>query len=185
MTTSGITFHNGVRVDRLSAMTDRLRAQPGLAEVRFAARNRWIDGTATTSSIREWYGDGAKQEHVSEFSAPADHPTLGHGHGPTPEEYVLHALASSLTSGVVLVAAQREVELEHVEAVASGHMDARGSLGVDDTVRTGFGRIRVDLVVRGHAPANVLEALVETSRDRSPVYEMLSASTPIDLTVAS
>jgi hypothetical protein len=49
-----------------------MKEQPELAAFRFSARNRWTKGTASASSIHEWYGAGADQVHVEERSAVWD-----------------------------------------------------------------------------------------------------------------
>ena len=85
---------NGVPTEKLFGTIAKMKENGELAAFRFSARNEWVEGTASRSSIYEWYGAGADQVHVEEFDFVADHPTLGHGHGPTPQEYVLHALAA-------------------------------------------------------------------------------------------
>ena len=84
---AGPTERNGVPVAKLRGTIAKLTENPDLAAFRFTATNTWVEGTATRSTIHEWYGAGSEQLHVAEFSATADHPTLGHGHGPTPQEY--------------------------------------------------------------------------------------------------
>ena len=98
--TSTSTVVNKVPVDKLMATRERLGNEPELAAFRFTARNKWVEGTASTSSIREWFGAGTDHDHVEDFRFTADHPTLGNGHGPTPQEYVLHALAACVTAGI-------------------------------------------------------------------------------------
>jgi uncharacterized OsmC-like protein len=175
---------NGVPVDKLFATREKMRAQPELAAFRFTARNRWVEGTASASTMREWYGAGADHDHVEEFTATADHPTLGHGHGPTPQEYVLHALAACLTAGIATGAAARGITLESVESVVRGEIDVRGVLGVDHDVRKGFSDIRCELTVRGDADPAQLEALIDSSRKGSAVYDMLTNPTPVEVGAA-
>jgi uncharacterized OsmC-like protein len=183
--TETATVRNGVPVDKLFGTITKMRDQPELAAFRFTARNRWVDGTATTSTFHEWYGAGADQVHAEEFQAPADHPTLGHGTGPTPQEFVLHALAACVTAGIATTAAARKIDIESIESVVQGEIDVRGVLGLDDGVRNGFSRIRADFTVKGDAPAETLEALVEASKQRSAVYDIVVGSTPVDFSVSA
>ncbi len=106
-TTSISTVRNGVALQRLFGTIDAVRDQPELAQFRFTTVSSWIEGTATRSTFPDWYGIGATREHAEIWSAQSDHPTLGHGHGPTPHEYVLHALAACLTLGIETTAAAR------------------------------------------------------------------------------
>lgn len=176
---------NGVPVHKLFATIGRLRDDPSLASFRFRARNRWIDGTASTSTIHEWHGVGADHTHIREFEFSADHPTLGTGQGPTPQEYVLHALAACLTLGVATTAAARKIELHSVTATVTGEIDVRGVLGIDPDVRNGFGHISVEMEIQADADATAIGALIESSRSRSAVYDMLAGETPIRVTSAA
>ncbi len=174
---------NGVPVTKLFGTIGRLNEQPDLAAFRFSARNEWVNGTASRSTIHEWYGVGANHTHVEEFAFAADHPTLGHGTGPTPQEYVLHALAACLTLGVATTAAARKIELRRVAATVHGDIDVQGVLGIDPDVRNGFSSIEVSYDIDADATDDEIAALLETSRSRSAVYDMLTGATPVSVTV--
>jgi uncharacterized OsmC-like protein len=178
-------IRNGVPVHKLFATIGRLKDEPSLASFRFGARNRWIGGTASASTIHEWHGVGADHTHVREYEFSADHPTLGSGQGPTPQEYVLHALAACLTLGIATTAAARRIELHSVTSTVTGSIDVRGVLGIDPRVRNGFGQITVEFEVVADADRSAIEDLVESSKNRSAVYDMLAEATPIDVEVAA
>lgn len=180
--TSASVVRNGVAVERLFATIEAVHDEPDLARFRFTAVSTWIEGTATRSTFSDWYGMGDTRQHAQPWSAQSDHPTLGHGHGPTPHEYVLHALAACLTLGIVTTAAARKIELTRVESIVEGDIDVRGVLGVSPDVRNGFTQIRATFHVEGDADDDTLDALVDASRQRSATYEMLVNPTPVDLT---
>ncbi len=179
--TTTTTVRNGVPTDKLFGAINKTGEQPDLAQFRFTARNRWVEGTASRSTMADWFGLGADQQYPTPYEATADHPTLGHGHGPSPQEFVLHALAACVTGGIVTGAAARKIELESVESVVEGDIDVRGVLGVSDEVRKGFSAIRCRFTVKGDAPAETLEALVEAGKRYSAVYDMLTATTPVEV----
>ena len=176
---------NGVPVTKLRGTIAKLTEQPELADFEFTARNEWIEGTGSRSTIHEWHGVGADHLHVAEFTATADHPTLGHGHGPTPQEYVLHALAACLAAGVATTAASRGIPLSRIRTVARGRIDVRGVLGIDPDVRNGFSAVEVDIDIEGDAPRDQLDALVTASAKRSAVFDMLTAPTTVIVGPAS
>ncbi len=187
-------IRNGVPVTKLFGTRDRLTAEPELARFRFTARNTWIEGTASRSSIHEWYGVGTDHVHVEEFSYTADHPTLGNGYGPTPQETVLHALAACLTAGVATTAAARKIDLTSVTSVVVGEIDVRGALSIREerrpgqsvvpvSVRPGFQRIAVAFEIEGDAEDDELAALADASRSTSAVYDMLTANTEVRISV--
>jgi uncharacterized OsmC-like protein len=190
------TVRNGVPVNKLFATRDKLTSQPELAQFRFSAKNAWIEGTASQSSIYEWFGVGTDHVHVEEFTYKADHPTLGNGHGPTPHEVLLHALASCLTAGIATTAAARNIELASVTSTVTGEMDVRGVLAIREerrpdqapvpvSVRPGFQKITVDFEIDGDADEAALAALAEASRKTSAVYDMLTGNTAVEISVNS
>lgn len=180
-----ITEPNGVPVEKLRGTIAKLTENPDLAAFRFAAKNSWVEGTASRSTIHEWYGAGSDQLHSEEFSATADHPTLGHGHGPTPHEYVLHALASCIAAGVATTAANRDITLTKIETVARGSMDVRGILGIDADVRNGFSSVEVEVQLEGDAPRESLDALIAASTKRSAVFDVITAPTSVTVAPAA
>ncbi len=178
---------NGVPVTKLFGTVNKVKAEPPLAAFRFTAQNSWLEGTASRSTIHEWAGAGGEHVHVRPFSFEADHPTLGHGYGPTPQEFVLHALAACITAGVATTAAARKIALTSVESKVHGEIDVRGVLGIDDAIRNGFRNIRMSIEVTGDADPERLRALVDASRARSAVYDIVANPTPvaIDVTVGN
>jgi uncharacterized OsmC-like protein len=180
----GGSERNGVPVDKLFGTINTVTGQPDLGRFRFAAVSSWVEGTATRSTFSDWYGIGAQRPHVEEWSEQSDHPTLGHGHGPTPHEHVLHALAACMTLGIVTTAAARKIRLTRVDSVVEGDIDVQGMLGIDPDVRNGFSQIRATFTVDGDADRETLDALVEASRRRSATYDMLTNPTPVMIDTA-
>lgn len=178
-TAATITERNGVPTDKLFGTIAKLKHDADLAAFRFTARNEWIDGTASQSTIHEWFGAGADHVHVDEFTFAADHPTLGHGHGPTPQEYVLHALAACITAGIATGAAARTIDLTSVTSTVTGEIDVRGVLGIDRDVRRGFSSVTIDFDVQGDADRETLDNLIESATKYSAVYDMLTGSTDV------
>jgi uncharacterized OsmC-like protein len=108
---------------------------------------------------------------------------VGNNNGPTPVEFLLHAIAACLTSGLANIAAARGITLHRVESTVEGDIDLLGILGLSDTVRNGYQQIRVNFVVDGDAPPEQLKALVEQSRRRSAVYDVLTSGTDVVIDV--
>ena len=67
-TTAPATERNGVPTDKLFGTIAKLKENGDLAAFRFGAKNEWINGTASQSTIHEWYGAGADHVHVDEFT---------------------------------------------------------------------------------------------------------------------
>ena len=176
---------NGVDTPTLFATIAAVADQRDLARFRFRASNAWQTGTHSRTSIRSFFGAGGEHEHVREFIVEGDHPAVlvGADRAPLPVELLLAALATCLTAGIGNIAAARGIELHEVTSELEGEIDIQGILGLSDEVRNGFQGIRVDFRIRGDAPDEQLRKIVEQSRARSAVFDVLTNGVPIDLTV--
>jgi len=176
---------NGVDTPTLFATINAVAEQPELAKFQFRAVNRWQMGTHSQTRIEGFSGAGGKQSHVKEFVLDADHPEVlvGRDQGATPVEFLLAGLASCLTAGIGNIAAARGVTLYEVESTVEGDINLLGLLGISDEVRNGYEGIRVNFKIKGDAPAEKLEQIVEQSKNRSAVYDVITNGTPIEITV--
>ncbi len=70
-------------------------------------------------------------------------------------------------------------------STVEGDIDLLGILGLSDQVRNGYQAIRVDFQISGDAPDEVLRGLVEQSRARSAVYDVLTNGVPVSVEVST
>ena len=179
------TPRNGVDTPALFATIGVVKNQPELAQFKFRATNRWIAGTHSRSKMESFFGAGSSHEHAGDFQYDGDHPAVlcGADQGPTPVEFILHALASCLTAGIANIAAARGVTLTAVESTVEGDIDLQGILGLSNEVRNGYQGIRASFRIRGDAPAAKLAEIVEQSRARSAVFDILTGKVPVEISV--
>jgi len=172
---------HGVDTPNLLATIKVVAGEPELAKFQFRARNNWISGTQSRTTMSDFFGAGAEHQHVAPTTALGDHPMVlcGADQGPTPVEWLLHALATCLTAGIANIAAARGVTLTRVESTVTGDIDLRGILGLSDQVRNGFQRIGINIEIEGDAAPEKLAAIVEQSRARSAVYDVLANGVPV------
>lgn len=185
--TESPAVHNGVDTETLFATIGAVRAQPEAAQFRFRAANRWVSGTHSRSHVQGFFGVGQEDTSRAEpFVLDADHPTVlvGRDQGPSPVEYLLHALAACLTAGVGNIASARGVALHSVTSVVEGDIDLQGILGLDPAVRNGFQAIRVEFAIHADADEATIAAIVEQAVARSAVYDVLTNGTSVDVGVA-
>ncbi len=176
---------NGVDTPTLLATVSVVKGEPALARFTFRATNTWQQGTHSRTSIQKFDGAGGTHAHQQDFAYDADHPAVlvGSDQAPTPVEFLLHALASCLTAGIANIAAARGVTLDEVESTLEGDIDLRGILGISGEVRNGYQAIRVRFRIKGDAPDEKLRAIVEQSRARSAVYDVLTHGVPVSIDV--
>jgi len=176
---------NGVDTPQLFATINAVGAHPELAKFQFRASNRWVEGTHSLGRIESFFGAGGEQRHTRAFDYDADHPAVlvGQDRGPTPVEFLLHGLLACLTAGIGNIASARGVKLTKVESRVEGDIDLQGILGLSDDVRNGYQRLRVSFEIEGDAPKEKLQEIVEQSKARSAVYDVLTNGVPVEIAV--
>ena len=128
---------NGVDVPRLFATLDAVKGQNEIAKFQFRASNTWVSGTHSRSQLSGFFGAMQEMEHKNVTVLDADHPAVlvGEDNAPTPIEFILHAIAACLTSGVANIAAARGIQLHKVTSAVEGDIDLLGILGLSDGTR--------------------------------------------------
>jgi uncharacterized OsmC-like protein len=184
MTTTDNTIRNGVDTATLFATLDAVKGAPQAAQFQFRASNEWVTGTHSRSTIDGFFGVGEERRHERTFVFDADHPAVlvGKDNGPTPVEFLLHALASCLTAGLGNIAAARGITLHEVRSTVSGDIDLNGIFGLQP-VRNGYQQVSVKFQISGDADEETLRGLIEQSRSRSAVYDVITNGVPVDVEV--
>jgi uncharacterized OsmC-like protein len=176
---------NGVDTPTLFATIDAVRGNPALAKFQFRARNRWVSGTHSRGTVETFYGAGSEHAHQRTFTLEADHPAVlvGGDNAPLPVEIVLYGLAACITGGIANIAAARGIALREVESHIEGDINLLGIFGMATGVRNGYEGIRASFSIKGDAPPEKLQEIVEQSRARSAVFDVLTNGVPIELTI--
>ena len=176
---------NGVDTPTLFTTLDVVKGRPELARFQFRARNRWQSGTLSETTIGAFSGAGGEHPHKTTFRVAADHPAVlvGEDRAPLPVEYLLHALASCITGGIANIAAARGVTLTEVESTIEGDINLLGIFGMSKDVRNGYQGIRASFSIKGDAPPETLQEIVEQSRARSAVFDVLTNGVPVSMSV--
>lgn len=176
---------NGVNVTALSGAIDAIRRSPTIAKFNFRANGRWLEGVHNQITVNEFYGAGQTHRRNRTFVYDEDEPPvlLGEDHGANAGEYALIALSSCLASTLIYYAAAHGVRIEEVETTVSGDIDLRGFLGLDENVRNGYEKIKVDFKIKSDAQREKIKELVELAQKRSPVFDIVSHPTPVEISL--
>jgi uncharacterized OsmC-like protein len=187
MSTRTTNVVNGVDRDALFGALDAVKGSPELAEFQFRARNTWVLGTHSRTTIEDFAGLGGELTHTRAFTLEGDHPEhlTGKDNAPTPVEFLLHALAACITAGIGNIAAARGIELTRVTSTVEGDIDLNGLLGLDTGVRNGYRGIRIRFEIEGDAGSDQLKQVVERSVARSAVFDVLTNGVDVQVEVAA
>jgi len=176
---------NGVNVTKLFGTLDAIRSSPVLSKFNFRANGKWIEGGHNQTSINEFYGAGQTHHRDRPFVYDEDEPPilLGEDQGANAGEYALAALSSCLSSTLIYHAAARGIVIDEVKTILSGDIDLQGFLGMSEKVRNGYEKIKVTFKVKSSAPREKIRELVELAQKRSPVFDIISNPTPIEVSL--
>jgi uncharacterized OsmC-like protein len=106
--------------------------------------------------------------------------SLGGGNvAANPVEYALIALGSCQAITYRFWAAKLGIALESVRVEVEGDLDVHGFFGIDDSVRPGFGAVRVQVQLSGPEPAGRYEELARAVDAHCPVLDLFSNPVPV------
>lgn len=173
---------NGLDTVRMFGTIDAIRKDPAVGRFQWRARNRWIDGGANRTAIRDFYGACVEDDsRTQDFTYVNGEPPvlLGANEGANPVEFLLHALAGCVTTTFVLHATARGVRINSIATTLEGDMDLQGFLALDDSVSPSYEAIRIQMEVDADCSAAELDELLAFARAHSPVCQSICRPIPV------
>ena len=176
---------NGVNVSKLLETVGVIKEKPEIAKFNFKAKGKWINGGHNRTTINEFYGACQTFKRSQPFFFEKDEPPvlLGEDHGANPIEYVLAALDGCLTTSLIYHAAAQGIKIDEVETSFSGDLNLHGFLGLDENIRNGYEKIKVTFKIKADASKEKLQELVQLAQKRSPVFDIVSHPTPVEVSL--
>ena len=178
-------FVNGVNVSKLFGTVEAIKENPEIAKFNFKAKGKWINGGHNRTTINEFYGACQNFQRSQSFVFEKDEPPvlLGEDQGANPVEYVFAALDGCLTTSLIYHAAAQGIKIDEVETSFSGDLNLHGFLGLDENTRNGYEKIKVEFKIKADAPKEKLQELVQLAQKRSPVFDIVSHPTPVEVSL--
>ena len=178
-------FVNGVNVSKLFGTVEAINKNPEIAKFNFKAKGKWVNGGHNRTTINEFYGACQNFQRSQSFVFEKDEPPvlLGEDHGANPVEYVFAALDGCLTTSLIYHAAAQGIKIDEVETSFSGDLNLHGFLGLDENTRNGYEKIKVEFKIKADAPKEKLQELVQLAQKRSPVFDIVSHPTPVEVSL--
>ncbi|WP_223551714.1 OsmC family protein [Aestuariivivens sp. NBU2969] len=174
---------NGFNSKDIMDTVGAIQANPEIAKFKFRARNKWISGGHNRSTIQDFYGGCTEDEtrkHPFVFDNSEPPILLGNNEGANPVEFILHGLAGCMTTTMMLHAAANGIAVDHVESFLEGDLDVQGFLGLDDTIRNGYQKIRVNFKIEGDLTEEEKQKLISFAY-KSPVFDIVTNKVPVSL----
>jgi len=164
MTTAPVSHLQAV----VAASHDAVSEDPAKAAVVFRAEARAHSAVASTVAL-------------GRFEVEVDEPPAlgGENTAPNPVEYYLASLLSCQVVTYRVWADKLGITVDGISARAEGDLDVRGFFGFDDSVRAGFGEVRVVVTLTGPESRERYLELQEAVDAHCPVLDLTRNATPV------
>lgn len=177
---------NGFDLQAIENTVTALKGDPKIAEFKFKATNKWEAGPRNTSAIQGFYG--ACQNDTTRdtpFKCSTDMPTVLNGTdvAPSPPEFLLHALASCITTSMMLLASAHGIQVDNVTVNVEGDINLNGFLGLDSCILKEYEHIKVSIAIEGDLTSEERDTLLELAK-KSPVYNTILNPVPVDMALS-
>ncbi len=91
------------------------------------------------------------------------------------------AIDGCLTTSLIYHAAALGINIEEVETLFSGDINLHGFLGLDESIRNGYEKIKVTFNIKADTSKEELQKLIQLAQERSPVFDIITHPTPIEV----
>lgn len=177
------TLRNGVNVEELVTLVNRVKANPSLAKFQFRSKARWINRAHSQSTFDSLHGAGMDHKRANPLFLEGDEPAalLGTDLAPNAGEAALHALSSCMSVTYAYHAAAMGIDISSLSFELETDTDLRGFMELDKSVRPGLSQIRVkvNLACNG-TPEQIKELHAQVLRT-SPLYDTFR--NPVDIQI--
>lgn len=161
---------NGIDVTALEETVAAISADHAKGMVEFRVATEWTGQTRSETSVEYFTLGGERIDR--QFKMVADEPfeLLGTNSAPNPQELLMCAVNACMTVGYVAQAAVRGITLTKCQITMKGELDLRGFLGIDATVRPGYGAIDYVVDIDGNATRDQFEEIHAAVQATSPNF---------------
>ena len=176
---------NGFDLEAIDNTMSTLKENPKIAEFKFRVSNKWNSGVRNTSTIQGFYG--ACQEDISRdtpFIYDTDMPYVlnGTNTAPNPPEYLLHSLASCMTTSMMMLASSKGIKVDGVTITIEGDLNLNGFLGLDSCILKEYEGIKVKINIEGDLTNDEKQELLMLSK-KSPIYNTIVNPVSVDVSL--
>jgi len=158
---------NGINVDDLLALIDRVKQDAAKGQTNWRVTTTW-QGQARSHAQVEGFEIGGERV-PRQFSIDIDEPRElgGANQFANPQEHLIAALNACMIVGYAAQCAVRGITIESLVIETDGEIDLRGFLGIDPAVPPGYENLSYVVRIKGSGTkaefAGVHEAVMATS----------------------
>jgi len=165
---------NGINLDDLFALIERVKSQPEKGKTQWRVATTWQGQTRSRSQVEGF--EIGRDIVPRRFSIDVDEPCElgGSNRFANPQEYLIAALNACMTVGYVAQCAVRGITLEGLVIETEGEIDLRGFLGIDPAAPRGYDNLRYTVRIKGNGTKEQFSEIHEAVMATSPNFYNLS-----------
>jgi uncharacterized OsmC-like protein len=179
------TLRNGVNLEELNALVDRVKSNPATGKFKFRSKSKWISRAHSQSTFDSLYGAGMEHRRSTPLFLEGDEPMalLGTDLAPNAGEAALHALSSCLSVTYAYSAAAMGIDITSLNFELETDTDLRGFMELDPKVRPGLSQIRVKVHLDCNGTPQQIKELHAQVLRTSPLLDTFK--NPVDIMVST
>ncbi len=174
------TYLNGLDIDAIRGMIARIEADPDMGQTRWKIRSLWAGGAQTEHHVDGFELGGQTVDRRFKIMVDEPHELAGTNRNPNPQETLLAAMNACMMVGYVAVATVMGVRLTRLEVETTGEIDLRGFLGIDETVKPGYDKLKQVVHIAGDGTPEQFAKMHEVVLRTSPNYFNMTAAIRVD-----
>lgn len=161
---------NGIDIAALEETVAAISDDPAKGIVEFSVATKWTGQTRSETTVTHYTLGGERIDR--QFKMVADEPfeLLGTNSAPNPQELLMCAANACMTVGYVAQAAVRGITLTRCAITMKGQLDLRGFLGIDASIRPGYGAIDYAVELEGDGTREQFEEIHAAVQATSPNF---------------
>lgn len=170
---------NGIDTDALRQAIATVTQDPSHGQTRWSVASHWCGGTRSEARVTGVMLGG--QTIPREFTIGVDEPLelFGTNRFANPQEHLLAALNACMIVGYAALCALEGITLEELRITTAGDIDLRGFMGIDPTVKPGYGELAYTVHIKGDGTAEQFAEIHRRVMATSPNYFNLATSIPL------
>lgn len=165
---------NGINLDDLFALIERVKSRPANGMTRWRVTSEWQGQTRSRAEVEgfELGGDVVPRRFAIDIDEPCE--LGGTNRAANPQEYLMAALNACMIVGYAAQCAVRGITLEHLAIETEGEIDLQGFLGLDPGVRRGYEKLRYTVRIKGNGTKEQFAEIHQAVMATSPNFYNLS-----------
>ncbi|MBI1752781.1 MAG: OsmC family protein [Acidobacteria bacterium] len=179
------TLRNGVNVEELNVLVNRVKSNPALGKFQFRSKSKWISRAHSHSTFDSLHGMGMDHLRSTPLFMEGDEPAalLGTDLAPNAAETALHALTSCLSVTYAYSAAAMGIDITDLSFELETDTDLRGFMELDSAIRPGLSQIRVKVNLACNGTPEQIRQLHAQVQRTSPLYDTFK--NPVDVQITT